>query len=501
MGRSFDFQDQGHSKDLKYAYEIMGLGEEASQEEVRKRYLELMKIHHSDKGGNDGKASIINEAYEILSRTPQSNDQRTPVSNREKRKGSPVSKVEFNKWLEEDIDKYPSNLTFQSIKCSNTVKENLWKLIEAKQLSYEDLENEALQKPLSISEQADGLPTLLWKALCYVIFNDNSVTEYLCAEPNKTRIAKLAEMHSFRCLDEGKYVNLLSKLADVVYENNSPTCNHPKLFLFLILTNVKGVGLLSLNALDSTLVNSSYVCAKECGLEKFGCESMMKLVDDYYEKKLNFNQLLRQLKYIDFLIFSNNCELMQKLLDGINEDYLEPINNKIAELKQRKNKESGEDKESEERKEKLRIKISQLKEARKEIRHTVEEEITTWVKAYENKVKSEPDIPCTSGEVFSLRCKALNLCEKVDSLVKDYENRKEICNNVNEWGVFFNRLRSVAKLLGSLLTLICSYRVRIGFWSAHADTHFMLRDCRKNNAKRIASDKDFNSEAPPLRIR
>lgn len=59
MGRSFDFQDQGHSKDLKYAYEIMGLGEEASQEEVRKRYLELMKIHHSDKGGNDGKASII----------------------------------------------------------------------------------------------------------------------------------------------------------------------------------------------------------------------------------------------------------------------------------------------------------------------------------------------------------------------------------------------------------------------------------------------------------
>ncbi|AIT64178.1 hypothetical protein CBNA_1989 [Coxiella burnetii str. Namibia] len=32
MGRSFDFQDQGHSKDLKYAYEIMGLGEEASQE-------------------------------------------------------------------------------------------------------------------------------------------------------------------------------------------------------------------------------------------------------------------------------------------------------------------------------------------------------------------------------------------------------------------------------------------------------------------------------------
>ncbi|WP_323808248.1 hypothetical protein [Coxiella endosymbiont of Ornithodoros maritimus] len=57
-------------------------------------------------------------------------------------------------------------------------------------------------------------------------------------------------------------------------------------------------------------------------------------------KTLNFNQLLQQLKYIDFLIFSKNCELMQKLLDGINEGYLEPINNKIAELEE-KNKEMG----------------------------------------------------------------------------------------------------------------------------------------------------------------
>ncbi len=53
----------------------------------------------------------------------------------------------------------------------------------------------------------------------------------------------------------------------------------------------------------------------------------------------------------------------------------------------------------------------------KEIRRTVKEEITTCVKAYEDKVKSEPEAPCMSDEVFSLRWKALDIFQKVHFVV------------------------------------------------------------------------------------
>ena len=48
------------------AYQILGLKPNASQEEIRKAYKELMTKIHPDHGGNDYLAARINEAKDIL---------------------------------------------------------------------------------------------------------------------------------------------------------------------------------------------------------------------------------------------------------------------------------------------------------------------------------------------------------------------------------------------------------------------------------------------------
>ena len=48
-------------------YEILGVVENATSEEIKKTYRKLAMEHHPDKGGNEEKFKKISEAYEILS--------------------------------------------------------------------------------------------------------------------------------------------------------------------------------------------------------------------------------------------------------------------------------------------------------------------------------------------------------------------------------------------------------------------------------------------------
>ncbi|MCP4520822.1 MAG: DnaJ domain-containing protein [Cytophagales bacterium] len=48
-------------------YHILGLSQSATPQEVKKKFRQLAKQHHPDKGGNDLYFQKINEAYQILS--------------------------------------------------------------------------------------------------------------------------------------------------------------------------------------------------------------------------------------------------------------------------------------------------------------------------------------------------------------------------------------------------------------------------------------------------
>ncbi|MDP2926934.1 MAG: DnaJ domain-containing protein, partial [bacterium] len=52
---------------MKNYYDILGIGKNASTEEIRKAYHKLAHQHHPDKGGNAQKFKEISEAYQILS--------------------------------------------------------------------------------------------------------------------------------------------------------------------------------------------------------------------------------------------------------------------------------------------------------------------------------------------------------------------------------------------------------------------------------------------------
>ncbi len=54
---------------MKDYYEILGLDEDASQEEIRERWLELSKLYHPDvlkSSEADERIKEINEAYQVL---------------------------------------------------------------------------------------------------------------------------------------------------------------------------------------------------------------------------------------------------------------------------------------------------------------------------------------------------------------------------------------------------------------------------------------------------
>src|SRR5215471_14884244 len=47
-------------------YEILGVGKNASPDEIKKAFRRLAIEHHPDRGGNEEKFKELNEAYEVL---------------------------------------------------------------------------------------------------------------------------------------------------------------------------------------------------------------------------------------------------------------------------------------------------------------------------------------------------------------------------------------------------------------------------------------------------
>jgi DnaJ-class molecular chaperone len=66
-------------------YQILGVSENASQDEIKKAYRKLAVEHHPDKGGDENKFKKISEAYDTIGdqnkRTQYDNQKRNPFAN------------------------------------------------------------------------------------------------------------------------------------------------------------------------------------------------------------------------------------------------------------------------------------------------------------------------------------------------------------------------------------------------------------------------------------
>jgi len=51
---------------MKDYYQILGVSEGISQEDLKKTYRKLSKQHHPDRGGDENKFKEISEAYDTL---------------------------------------------------------------------------------------------------------------------------------------------------------------------------------------------------------------------------------------------------------------------------------------------------------------------------------------------------------------------------------------------------------------------------------------------------
>lgn len=70
---------------MKDFYKILGVKENASQEEIKKTYRELSKIHHPDKGGDETLFKEISESYNTIGdeskRNQYDNQRKNPFNN------------------------------------------------------------------------------------------------------------------------------------------------------------------------------------------------------------------------------------------------------------------------------------------------------------------------------------------------------------------------------------------------------------------------------------
>ena len=48
-------------------YKTLGIAQNATKEEIKKKYRELAHKYHPDKGGDEQKFKELNEAYQVLS--------------------------------------------------------------------------------------------------------------------------------------------------------------------------------------------------------------------------------------------------------------------------------------------------------------------------------------------------------------------------------------------------------------------------------------------------
>jgi len=66
-------------------YQILGVNQNATQDEIKKTYRKLAVEHHPDKGGDENKFKKISEAYDTIGdenkRSQYDNQKRNPFAN------------------------------------------------------------------------------------------------------------------------------------------------------------------------------------------------------------------------------------------------------------------------------------------------------------------------------------------------------------------------------------------------------------------------------------
>merc|ERR1719487_2164872 len=93
LARSFSaFPGQRAPDSPCCAYTELGLGRDASPDEVKRAYKKLAMQHHPDRGGNAEKFKAVTRAYEVL-RDPRETIKRSGGD------GGPIFQLIFVSWL------------------------------------------------------------------------------------------------------------------------------------------------------------------------------------------------------------------------------------------------------------------------------------------------------------------------------------------------------------------------------------------------------------------
>ena len=59
---------------MKNYYDILGVSEDASSDQIKKAFKEIAKKEHPDRGGNETKFKEANEAYDTLKSSQKRHD-------------------------------------------------------------------------------------------------------------------------------------------------------------------------------------------------------------------------------------------------------------------------------------------------------------------------------------------------------------------------------------------------------------------------------------------
>ena len=86
-------------------YKTLGVSKTASQDEIKRAYRSLAKIHHPDRGGNEKQFQQINEAYDTLKDPQKRQDYDNPPRNNFNfiHKTSEVIEFRFNNSFQVDV--------------------------------------------------------------------------------------------------------------------------------------------------------------------------------------------------------------------------------------------------------------------------------------------------------------------------------------------------------------------------------------------------------------
>lgn len=69
MGGGFEQEEEAGEVDNKQLYDALELTPQASQDDIKKAYKRLVRVHHPDKGGDEKKFKEVQAAYEVLNDT------------------------------------------------------------------------------------------------------------------------------------------------------------------------------------------------------------------------------------------------------------------------------------------------------------------------------------------------------------------------------------------------------------------------------------------------